>query len=69
MKIAVLGGGNSAQTMAADLVLEGASVNLCDLPAFETNIAHVMKTRAIEKYGSSGSTGRTGHAVCCGLCD
>ena len=62
MNIAVLGGGNSAQTMAADLVLEGASVNLCDLPDFEANIAHVMKTRAIEKYGSSGSTGRTGHA-------
>lgn len=62
MKIAVLGGGNSAQTMAADLVLEGASVNLCDLPEFESSIAHVMKTGAIEKYGSTGSTGKTGHA-------
>ena len=62
MKIAVLGGGNSAQTMAADLVLEGASVNLCDLPNFESNIAHVMKTGIIEKLGSAGSVGKTGRA-------
>ena len=62
LKIAVLGGGHSAQTMAADLALAGASVNLCDLPDFKDNIAHVMKTGTLEKYGSEGSTGRTGLA-------
>ena len=62
MKIAVLGGGNSAQTMAADLALAGASVNLCDLPDFADNIAHALETGTLEKYGSAGSTGRTGLA-------
>ena len=62
MKITVLGGGHSAQTMAADLALGGASVNLCDLPKFKNNISHVLQTRTIEKYGSSGSTGPTGPA-------
>lgn len=63
MKVTVLGGGHSAQTMAADLALGGAAVNLCDLPGFESNISHVMKTGKIEKYGSSGSNGRTGLAT------
>ena len=32
--IAVLGGGNGAHCMAADLALAGYDVNLCELPAF-----------------------------------
>lgn len=62
IKVAVLGGGNSAQTMAADLALCGAKVNLCDLPEFNNNIAHIIKTGGIEKLGSKGTTGPTGFA-------
>lgn len=60
LKIAVLGGGNSAQTMAADLALQGFHVNLCDLPQFAKNVEYLMKTGEIEKYGSIGTSGRTG---------
>lgn len=60
LRVAVLGGGNSAQTMAADLALQGCHINLCDLPQFEKNIADLMKTRKIEKYGSIGTSGSIG---------
>lgn len=62
LKIAVMGGGNSAQTMAADLALTGFEVNLCDLPKFTKNIEVVIKSKQIEKYGSLQTTGRTGLA-------
>jgi len=62
LKIAVMGGGNSAQTMAAELALKGFKVNLCDLPEFAGNIETVMKSRQIEKYGSVETTGPTGLA-------
>jgi opine dehydrogenase len=62
MKIAVMGGGNSAQTMAADLALAGHDVTLCDLPRFAKNIRPLMEKREIEKCGSLGTTGRTGLA-------
>jgi opine dehydrogenase len=61
-KVAVMGGGNSAQTMAADLALAGFEVNLCELPKFSRNIETLMKTKEIEKYGSVQTTGRTGLA-------
>ena len=59
-KVAVLGGGNSALTMAADLALEGLQVSLCDLPRFAINLKPIMQSRQIEKYGSRGTEGRTG---------
>ncbi len=62
LKIAVMGGGNSAQTMAADLALAGHKVNLCDLPEFSENIQPLMETKQIEKYGSLNTQGRTGLA-------
>ena len=33
-KIAVLGGGNGAHAMAADLTLKGLEVNMCEAPQF-----------------------------------
>jgi opine dehydrogenase len=62
-RITVLGDGNNAQTMAADLALAGHQVILCDLPQFSRNIQPLMKTRQLEKYGSVGTTGRTGLAT------
>jgi opine dehydrogenase len=62
LKIAVMGGGNNAQTMAADLALAGFEVNLCDLPQFAKNIEPLMQSKQIEKYGTAQTTGRTGLA-------
>ncbi len=45
LKIAVMGGGNNAQTMAADLALAGFTVNLCDLPKFAKNIEPLMHSK------------------------
>ena len=37
MKIAVLGGGNGAHAMSADLSLGGFEVHMCELPQFKKN--------------------------------
>lgn len=51
-KVAVLGGGNGAHTMAADFVLRcGHQVNLFEMPAFKHNMAKVFETRQIEVTG------------------
>ena len=39
MRIAVLGGGNGAHAMTADLTMGGHEVNMCELPEFRRNIA------------------------------
>lgn len=54
--IAVLGGGNGAQTMAADLALAGHDVHLYEHPSFGPRVARVLETRSIELTG----VGRTG---------
>ena len=62
MKIAILGGGNSAYTMAADIALRGFEVTLCDLPAYKENIEPLIKDLLLEKVGSAGTMGKTGIA-------
>ncbi len=52
-KVAVVGAGNSGQTMAADMALAGCSVRLYEHPAFAASIEHVRKTREIELTGRS----------------
>ncbi len=56
--IAVLGGGNGGQCMAADLTLAGWDVNLCELPAFAESFRPVLDSGRIELTG----VGRTGTA-------
>lgn len=46
-----MGGGNCAQTMAADLALAGSEVSLCDLPKFRKNIEPLMKSGSLTKVG------------------
>ncbi len=53
MKVAVLGGGNGAQAMAAELSLCGHEVNLCEDPRFEHSIA------AVKVFGGMTLTGMT----------
>jgi opine dehydrogenase len=47
-KICVLGGGNGAYAMAADLALKGFEVNMCEAPEFKDNFALTMDSRKIE---------------------
>lgn len=60
--VTVLGGGNSAQTMAADLALRGFRIRLCDLPSFRSNIEILLETKQIEKHGSAEGRGPIGVA-------
>ena len=50
-KIAVLGGGNGAHAMAADLSLAGHEVSMYELPRFKKNIEVALKRGEIEITG------------------
>jgi opine dehydrogenase len=47
MRIAVLGGGNGAHAMAADLALAGHEIRLAELPVFEEAIAAIRALKGI----------------------
>jgi len=47
-RIAVLGGGNGAHAMAADLTLKGYEVNICEAPEFKENFSITLERQAIE---------------------
>ena len=55
MKVAVLGGGNAAHTIAADLALKGLSVTMFELPEFAGQMKVVFDTRQIEMSGVAGN--------------
>lgn len=46
-KIAILGGGNGAQAMAADLTLKGFEVNLCEAPEFKERFRKTLERQEI----------------------
>jgi len=46
-KIAILGGGNGAHTMAAEFTLKGHTVNLYEMPQFKNNMKKVFETKTI----------------------
>jgi opine dehydrogenase len=50
-KIAVLGGGHGAHTMAADFTARGFKVNMYEMPEFKHNIQQLFKTKTIEIKG------------------
>lgn len=51
-KIAVLGGGNGAHAMAAELTRKGHSVNLFELPEFKDGMKKVFETQTIRLQGN-----------------
>jgi len=55
MKVAVMGGGNGAHTIAADLTLKGLTVNMFELERFAAGMRQVFETREIEMTGVAGS--------------
>ena len=46
-KIAVLGGGNGAHAMAADLTLKGLEVNMCEAPEFKESFSTTLERQEI----------------------
>lgn len=54
-KVAVLGGGNGAHTMAADLALKGIEVNLCESPLFMKNFERTLERQAIDLIDMHGN--------------
>lgn len=54
--VTILGGGNTAFSVAANLQLAGTEVTLCELPAFEETLVPLRETRSISLKG----VGRTG---------
>jgi opine dehydrogenase len=54
MKVAVLGGGNGAHTIAADLTLKGLSVNMFEMKEFAARMKTVFETSEIEMSGVAG---------------
>jgi opine dehydrogenase len=51
LKIAVLGGGQGAHAMTADMTLRGLNVNMFELPEYSGPIEHALKTGKIEISG------------------
>ena len=51
-KIAVLGGGNGAHTMAAEMTLKGHTVNLYEMPQYRHNMEKVFETGTIRLQGN-----------------
>ncbi len=51
-KIAVLGGGNGAHTMAAELTLKGHTVNMFEMSRFKGGMKKVFETRTIHLQGN-----------------
>ena len=53
-RVAVLGGGNGAHTMAADLTLKGYEVNMCEAPEFKEGISTTLERQAIDLIDAWG---------------
>jgi len=51
-KVAVLGGGHGAHSMAADLASRGFEVNIFEVPEFRHKVSRLFETRTIEIEGS-----------------
>jgi opine dehydrogenase len=53
-KIAVLGGGNGAHTMAADLALKGFEVRICEAPEFEATFHTTLDQQGVKHIDAWG---------------
>lgn len=54
MKIAVLGGGNGAHTMAADLALKGFEVRICEAPEYEAEFRTTLEQQGVTLFDILG---------------
>ena len=53
-RIAVLGGGNGAHTMAADLTLKGYDVNMLEMPEFKDGIRSTLERQGVDLVDAWG---------------
>ncbi len=53
-RIAVLGGGNGAHTMAADLTLKGYDVRICEAPEFEATFRTTLEQQGVKLIDAWG---------------
>lgn len=53
-KIAVVGGGSGAHSMAADLTRKGYEVALCEAPEFKENITRTLERQAVDLIDAWG---------------
>ena len=59
LRVAVLGGGNGAQTTAADLTFRGHSVNLYQIPSFKEEFNPVLQRGGVEVVGNKKKNNAT----------
>ena len=52
--ITILGGGNTAFSVAAKLQLEGAAVTLCEIPSFSQMVEPILENRQVQLDGVAG---------------
>lgn len=52
--LTVLGGGNTAFSVAAKLQLDGAAVTLCEIPSFSHMVEPILETRQVQLDGVAG---------------
>lgn len=62
-KVAVIGGGHSCQTMAADLAIYGCDVTLFEFEEFFERVAFLRANPVLEKFGSVDTNRRLGRAT------
>jgi opine dehydrogenase len=53
-KVAILGGGNGAHAMAADLTMKGFEVTICEAPEFEETFRTTLERQSIQLVDSWG---------------
>ena len=61
--ITVLGGGNTAFSVAARLTLDGHRITLCEIPSFEASIDTIRADRSIRLEGTGGEGTAVLHEV------
>ncbi|MEC8943012.1 MAG: hypothetical protein VYC95_09780, partial [Verrucomicrobiota bacterium] len=52
--ITILGGGNTAFSVAANLQMAGAAVTLCEIPSFSQMVEPILESRQIDLDGVAG---------------
>ena len=61
--VTILGGGNTAFSVAAKLTLEGIDITLCEIPGFEEALVPIEADNTIQLLGAAGEGAATIHNV------
>lgn len=61
--VTILGGGNTAFSIAAKLTIEGFDITLCEIPGFEETLEPIENDKKIQLLGAAGEGSATIHNV------